>query len=141
MAGGKSSVPRSYGESSDDYPQDEAVLADDRSVIECADGIQWIIQKRVSGPRPWRPVYYCRTKAGLLLYARPITSELLALPDYFPDSTPKPERQEQRTGPALGMPAPAKTRQDQAEINGPLFVKVCEAMPGTTRLLKRRGRA
>jgi hypothetical protein len=83
MAGAKSSVPRSYGESCDDYRAVVAVLEDDRRVIECSDGIQWVIQKRVRGPRPWRPIYYCRTKAGLLLYAGPITPELLALPEYF----------------------------------------------------------
>jgi hypothetical protein len=57
-------------------------------VVECAAGIQWIIQKRVRavGRYPWRSEYFCRTKDGLLLYAEPITPELLALPDRFPEA-------------------------------------------------------
>ena len=68
-------------ESSNDYPS--IVLDDDTRVIECANAIQWIVQKR-SGSR-WRGRYFCRTKEGLLLYASPITPELLALPDRFPE--------------------------------------------------------
>jgi hypothetical protein len=56
-------------------------------VIECAHGIQWIIQKRRAGRWPWRSRYFCRTKEGLLLYARPIVAELLALPDHFARQT------------------------------------------------------
>jgi hypothetical protein len=70
-------------ESSDDYPAVVAILDDRTRVIECANGIQWIIQRRQG--RIWQGKYYCRTKAGLLLYAKPITSELLALPDFFPE--------------------------------------------------------
>jgi hypothetical protein len=70
-------------ESSDDYPAIVAILDSKTRVIECADHIQWIIQKR--GGRRWYSRYFCRTKAGLLLYAEPITPELLALPDYFPE--------------------------------------------------------
>ena len=68
-------------ESSNDYPS--IVLDDDTRVIECANAIQWIVQRR-RGSR-WHSRYFCRTKEGLLLYARPITPELLALPDRFPD--------------------------------------------------------
>jgi hypothetical protein len=70
-------------ESSSDYPSIK--LDDDTRVIECANAIQWIVQKR-SGGR-WRSHYFCRTKEGLLLYARPITPGLLALPDRFPENT------------------------------------------------------
>jgi hypothetical protein len=72
-------------ESSDDYPAIVAILDGKTRVIECANAIQWIIQKRNGGK--WRSTHFCRTKAGLLLYARPITPELLALPDFFPERT------------------------------------------------------
>jgi hypothetical protein len=59
-----------------------AVLANGRRVIE--DDIQWIIQSpRADGS--WRSNYFCRTREGLLLYAGP-ASELLALPDRFPEA-------------------------------------------------------
>jgi hypothetical protein len=72
-------------EGGDGYP-DVAMLDPKTRIVECAAGIQWIIQKRVraGGRYPWLGVYFCRTKEGLLLYARPITPELLALPDRFP---------------------------------------------------------
>jgi hypothetical protein len=56
-------------------------------IVACAADIQWIIQKRgdATGRYPWRSLYFCRTKAGLLLYARPLTPAVLALPDYFPE--------------------------------------------------------
>jgi hypothetical protein len=69
-------------ESSEDYPAAVAMLDDKTRVIECANGIQWIVQRRRG--RTWHSIYFCRTKAGLLLYATPITPELIALPDYFP---------------------------------------------------------
>jgi hypothetical protein len=77
----------SHSESGDDYPLVVAMLDANTRVIECANGIQWIIQRRCNAKRwPWRSLYFCRTKEGLLLYARPITSELLALPDRFPEA-------------------------------------------------------
>jgi hypothetical protein len=76
-------------ESSDDYPAVVAMLDEKTRVIECAARIQWIIQRRVRGGcHPWQSRYFCRTKAGLLLYARPITPELLALPGRFPRDWP-----------------------------------------------------
>ena len=73
-----------YAESSDDYPFVVATLDSNTRVIECAQGIQWIIQKRCKSKlRPWRSRYFCWTKEGLLFYARPIVPELLALPDHF----------------------------------------------------------
>jgi hypothetical protein len=92
----KSSVTPSCGESCDNYPRIVVMLADDWRVIECSDGIQWVIQRRFRGARPWRPVYYRRTKAGLLLYARPLTPELLALPDRFPEVRYEEAQLEQR---------------------------------------------
>jgi hypothetical protein len=61
------------------------MLHEHTRVIECVAGIQWIIQRRVRSGYPWRSQYFCRTKAGLLLYAKPVTLELLALPDRFPE--------------------------------------------------------
>jgi hypothetical protein len=68
-------------ESSDDHPAIVAILDSKTRVIESSDSIQWIIQKRKG--RGWRSTYYCRTKAGLLLYVRPVAPGLLAFPDYF----------------------------------------------------------
>jgi hypothetical protein len=82
-------------ESSDDYPAIVAML-DAKTRVIAAD-IQWIVQRRVNGGRyPWQSQYFCRTKAGLLLYAGrtkpdvappPPPPELLALPDFFPERT------------------------------------------------------
>jgi hypothetical protein len=80
------SSPLSH-EFSDDYPAIVARPDDQTRVIEGACGVQWIVQNRVKGHRPWRSKYFCRTKAGLLLYAKPLTPELLSLPDYFPERT------------------------------------------------------
>jgi len=70
-------------ESSDEYHAVVAMLDSKTRVIECANGIQWVVQRRAG--RIWQGIYFCRSKAGLLLYAKPITPELLALPDYFPE--------------------------------------------------------
>ena len=67
-------------ESDNEYPS--IMLDDNTRVIECANSVQWIIQKRKG--HHWRSTHFCRTKEGLLLYARPITPDLLALTDYFP---------------------------------------------------------
>ena len=82
-ANGKSRPSRRLGEASDDYPHIVTMLDANTRVIECAQGIQWIIQKRRAGRWPWRNRYFCRTKMGLLQRARPIVPELLALPDHF----------------------------------------------------------
>jgi hypothetical protein len=79
-------LPAHLGESSDDYPAVVAVLDSKTRVIEGSCRIQWIIQKRRGGK--WYGVYFCRTKEGLLLYARPLTPELLALPERFPERSP-----------------------------------------------------
>jgi hypothetical protein len=82
-------------EMSDDYPAVVAVLLDGKMRVIAAD-IQWIVQKRVrEGRWPWQSIYFCRTKAGLLLCAGrtkpdvappPPPPELLALPDRFPEA-------------------------------------------------------
>jgi hypothetical protein len=77
------SAPNTHRESSENYPAVVSMLDSKTRVIECADGIQWVIQRRRG--RIWQGIYFCRTKAGLLLYAHPVTPELLALPDYFPE--------------------------------------------------------
>ena len=67
-------------ECDDDYPV-VAMLDDNTRVVESADRVQWIVQKK--GEHVWNGVHFCPTKAELLLYARPITLEVLALPDQF----------------------------------------------------------
>lgn len=51
-------------EESDNYPHVVTLLNDNRRVIRCRDGIQWIVQQRI-GSR-WRSQSYCRSKAGLM---------------------------------------------------------------------------
>jgi hypothetical protein len=61
-------------------------VIDAKTCIVAAD-IQWVIQKRRREGR-WalEGVYFCRSKADLLLYApKPTAPELLALPDWFPE--------------------------------------------------------
>jgi hypothetical protein len=77
-------------ESSDDYHR-VVVMLDAKTRVIAAD-IQWIIQERKrSGRGAWEGKYYCRSKAGLLLYTpKPTAPELLALPDWFPEHSPPP---------------------------------------------------
>jgi hypothetical protein len=73
-------------ETSDQYPRWVAVLDPKRRVIECAAGLQWIIQVRKrNGAHPWESVSYCRTKEALLrLTGNP--DVLQSLPDWFPEA-------------------------------------------------------
>jgi hypothetical protein len=77
---------RERPESAEDYPRIVAVLDPKTRVIECAAGIQWIVQvrKRVT-EYPWEGVSFCRTRGALvrLVGSHPA---LLALPDRFPES-------------------------------------------------------
>jgi hypothetical protein len=59
--------PREYAE---DYPYVVAVLDAKTRVIECADGIQWIVQRRTGSLKyPWAGRSFCRTKEALLRIA------------------------------------------------------------------------
>jgi hypothetical protein len=71
------------GEYADDYPRVVVMLDARTRVVECAGDVQWSIQKR--GKVAWRGVYYFRSKAGLLFYAKSSAPELMALPDWFPE--------------------------------------------------------
>jgi hypothetical protein len=76
---------REAGESAEEYPAVVVVLDANRRVIECAAGIQWIVQvRRRKGRSPWEGVSFCRTKEALvrLVGSHPT---LLALPDRFPE--------------------------------------------------------
>ena len=84
-------------ETADDYTGVVAMLNEDWRVIECRDGIQWILQHRGSPKRlrkdDWRGRSFCRTSEALRrcarLHAGPVTAaaarQLLALPDRFPE--------------------------------------------------------
>jgi hypothetical protein len=72
----------SISETDDAYPH-VVVMLDGRTRVIAAD-IQWIIQGRKGSA--WRGIYFCRSKAGLLMYAPKVTPELLALPDWFPEA-------------------------------------------------------
>ena len=60
--------PDALHETSDLYHGLVAQLTPDLRVVECKDGIQWIIQRREKGhaKRPWRGLAYCTTRAALL---------------------------------------------------------------------------
>jgi hypothetical protein len=74
------------GESAEAYPRVVAVLDAKTRVIECAAGLQWIVQRRTGSPaRPWTGRSFCRTDA-LLRCASYWVTEILALkalPDRF----------------------------------------------------------
>lgn len=73
-------------ETSDDYPLVVVDFGDGWRVIECAAGLQWILQKRISrGQYPWRGQSFCRTKEALLRCAERSHPLLEALPDRFPE--------------------------------------------------------
>jgi hypothetical protein len=55
----------SQSESSDDYLHIVAMLDANTRVIECADGIQWIIQRRRNAKRwPWRSQFSAGPRPG-----------------------------------------------------------------------------
>ncbi|MBR1212055.1 hypothetical protein [Bradyrhizobium sp. JYMT SZCCT0180] len=67
-------------ETADDYPRIVAVLNSAWRVIECRDGLQWILQRRGSPERArgddWRGRSYCRTKEALLRCTREYAGEI-----------------------------------------------------------------
>jgi hypothetical protein len=78
--------PRRGGstESSDQYSRIVVALDPKTRVIECRDGIQWIVQRKTgSGCDPWRGVSFCRTKEALVRLVGSHAA-LRALPDRFP---------------------------------------------------------
>ena len=92
---GASSAPRRFPapstrEESDDYQAVVAVLNSRWRVIECRDGIQWIVQRRRGhrdGLPVWRGESFCRTKSALLQCIREKCGDVdlgvVALPDHF----------------------------------------------------------
>ena len=61
------------GEESDNYPNLVARLGDVWRIIECRDGIQWILQRRAGkrhGQPRWEGRYFCRTRDGLAACVR-----------------------------------------------------------------------
>ena len=82
-------VERTQVESYDEYEKVLVHLGEKTRIIECGDGIQWIIQQARTcyGKRTWRSDKFCRTKAGLFYWAGVRSGEyprLDALPDSFP---------------------------------------------------------
>jgi hypothetical protein len=75
-------------ESSDAYPHIVVDFGDGWRVIECAAGLQWIVQQRVKrrGPRVWDARSFCRTKEALLRCAKHSHPALDALPDWFSEA-------------------------------------------------------
>lgn len=87
-------TPNSNREEADNYCRIIAVLSSDWRVIECRDGIQWILQRR-SGKRHGQPRWvsrkFNRNKMALLGNVHAFVGEtdpvaeasLAALPDWF----------------------------------------------------------
>jgi hypothetical protein len=64
----------SLRETADLYPHIVVMLNSNWRVIRCADGLQWILQRRGSPEKPrrddWRGRSYCRTRDVLIRCAR-----------------------------------------------------------------------
>jgi hypothetical protein len=100
-------VPGRPAECRDDYPAVVIYLSDKRRVIECRDGLQWIVQRRRSVcPNSWRGVSYCRRKEGLLGCAGSADARAMerlhALPDRFPEDVRRACDQERPRCPENG---------------------------------------
>lgn len=63
-------------ERDDGYWKVVAVLNADYRVIECRDGIQWIVQRRF--PSQWQGQKYHRSREGLIAAAKAICGECSA---------------------------------------------------------------
>jgi hypothetical protein len=79
-------MPMRLVETSDAYPHVVVDFGDGWRVIECAAGLQWILQRRRGGERPWNGRSFCRTKEALLRCAGHCHPALDALPDRFPEA-------------------------------------------------------
>lgn len=83
---------KGHREEADDYPALVAELNNDWRIIECRDGIQWILQ-RLAGMRHGQPRWegkgYCRTRQALLrsVHERcgPVGASALATLESLPD--------------------------------------------------------
>jgi hypothetical protein len=83
---------KGHREEADNYPAIVAMLNTGWRVIECRDGIQWIVQrlagKRHGQPR-WEGRRYCRTRQGLLRSVHdccgPMDTAALAIVESLPD--------------------------------------------------------
>lgn len=66
----KPTAQSQHHESADDYHRVVAVLNDRWRVIECRDGLQWILQRRNAPEKArrddWRGQSYCRTRDALI---------------------------------------------------------------------------
>ena len=76
----------------DDYPAVVATLNTGWRIIECRDGLQWILQRRAGkrhGQPRWEGRCYCRTRDGLGARVRELAGGLdataLAILEGLPD--------------------------------------------------------
>ena len=88
--GGGSAAAPSHRERDDNYHEVVAQLSPRWRVIVCADGIQWIIQKKeASHAAPWRGVKYVTSRDGLIALCGslelPINANVRALFDALPE--------------------------------------------------------
>ncbi len=83
-------------------------------VAECADGLQWLLQRNV-GER-WRSESFCRTRSALIrLWQRATGDDGAALGNLPPHFAPKP-RAGTRLGAQVGFSGPSVRETDLAAV-------------------------
>ena len=102
-------------ETADDYAKVVVMLSEDWRIIECRDGIQWILQHRGSPKKPrkddWRGRSYCRTSEALIrcarLHAGPIDASARAVLTTLPKSFHEHNQSESSHDELHSHPVPA----------------------------------
>ena len=82
----REAVPGSSREGDHNYQKIVLALDPSTRIIECRDGIQWIIQRRDSAPKGeprWRGIAYCRTRSRLEYRLPEHLAALVNLPQRF----------------------------------------------------------
>jgi hypothetical protein len=103
-------------ETADLYPHIVVTLNSNWRVIRCADGVQWILQRR-SAPastraHDWRARSYCRTREALIRCAREYSGTIG--PEAFAVLAALPARIEL----AAGVDVPSQSRQTSLASTG-----------------------
>jgi len=103
-------------ESSDDYSRVVVMLDPRWRVIECRDGIQWIIQRREKsrGEGHWRGVRYCTTRKALKRDAgalvSPLSPSAVAVLNALPDRISRGAKKNPAPVRGCGVERPSNTR-------------------------------
>jgi hypothetical protein len=108
-----------HRESADSY-RGEIVRLDGWRVAVCADGLQWLLQRRdpanaMAGPR-WRTLGFCRSRSALIRrWQRASGDDGAALGNLPPHFAPKP-RAGARQEPQVGFSRPRGGEKDLAPV-------------------------